>query len=382
MKRNDMFFILLAIVSGFLLGHVPKAQAASPYTFTILDVPGSTHNTVAYGINNMDIIVGSYIDANGTHGFLYDGTTYSSLDMPGATSTTPLNINDYGIVVGAYTDASGNARGFSYDGSDYTSIDVPFPGVTLSQPWGINNNNEIVGRYFDGSGKHGFWSDGTNYTPIDVPFPGVTRTMASGTNDHGTVVGSYRDDNGGWGYVYDGVTYTTIGRYPGVTDTIPWDINDTGMMVGRHRFPDARNVGFLYDGTSFMTLEFPFPDVINSSYSDINNAGKIVGIYSDPSGQYSFLAEPDSPQEMVEDLSRTVISINLQHGISNSLNTKLESVIATLDDMNDNNDVAAINSLYAFINAVEAQRGKQIPSGDADTLVGVAQAIINKLETQ
>ncbi|MCZ6726233.1 MAG: hypothetical protein O7A98_02625, partial [Acidobacteria bacterium] len=48
-----------------------------------------------------------------------------------------------------------------------------------------------------------------------------------------------------------------------------------------------------------------------------------------------------------------------------------------LQDMNENNDQAAINRLGAFINAVEAQRGNQISNPDADALTAAAQAIID-----
>ena len=40
---------------------------------------------------------------------------------------------------------------------------------------------------------------------------------------------------------------------------------------------------------------------------------------------------------------------------------------------------AAIRSLEAFINAVEAQRGKKITGVEADVLVGAAQEIIELL---
>ena len=40
---------------------------------------------------------------------------------------------------------------------------------------------------------------------------------------------------------------------------------------------------------------------------------------------------------------------------------------------------AAINSLEAFINAVEAQRGNKIPEADADTLIAAVQQIIDLL---
>ena len=44
-------------------------------------------------------------------------------------------------------------------------------------------------------------------------------------------------------------------------------------------------------------------------------------------------------------------------------------------DANFNNDGAACNSLAAFINAVEAQRGKKITNAQADQLIGSAQQI-------
>ena len=50
-----------------------------------------------------------------------------------------------------------------------------------------------------------------------------------------------------------------------------------------------------------------------------------------------------------------------------------------LEDSNQKNDVAAIVTLEAFINKVEAQRGKKIPDEVADELIGKAQEIITAL---
>ena len=81
----------------------------------------------------------------------------------------------------------------------------------------------------------------------------------------------------------------------------------------------------------------------------------------------------------VVDLAQDVIALNLQQGISNSLDAKLDAAMQALDDINESNDGAAINTLQAFINAVEAQRGNKIPEADADALIAVAQEIINLL---
>ena len=84
----------------------------------------------------------------------------------------------------------------------------------------------------------------------------------------------------------------------------------------------------------------------------------------------------------VEALADMVINLNLQSGIENSLDTKLDSALKAIDDLNENNDVAAINSLQAFINAVEAQRGKKITNEQADELIAAAQQIINRLTAE
>jgi hypothetical protein len=92
--------------------------------------------------------------------------------------------------------------------------------------------------------------------------------------------------------------------------------------------------------------------------------------------------QPQTPPEMIQELTGSVIELNLQQGISNSLDAKLETALSALDDVNTNNDVAAINSLNAFINAVEAQRGNKITNEDADALIAAAQAIIDSLQSQ
>lgn len=50
--------------------------------------------------------------------------------------------------------------------------------------------------------------------------------------------------------------------------------------------------------------------------------------------------------------------------------------------MNENNDIAAVKSLEAFINAVEAHRGKKISDTEADALIGAAQQTIDQLTAQ
>ncbi len=62
--------------------------------------------------------------------------------------------------------------------------------------------------------------------------------------------------------------------------------------------------------------------------------------------------------------------------------TCLNAAFGALEDENENNDAAAVNTLEAFINAVEAQRGKKIPEAEADALIAAAQEIIEQLSIE
>ena len=104
---------------------------------------GASH-TYAYGIDGINI-VGIFIDGSGTHGFSYDGSNYTTLDVPGASNTYALDIDDSNIV-GWHLD--GNYHGFIYDGSSYTTLDVP--GANYTVPYGIDGGN-IVGYSYVGS---------------------------------------------------------------------------------------------------------------------------------------------------------------------------------------------------------------------------------------
>ena len=83
------------------------------------------------------------------------------------------------------------------------------------------------------------------------------------------------------------------------------------------------------------------------------------------------------PEELTGELIVEVESLDLPRGIENSLVSKLEGALDALDRGQDN---AAVNQLNAFINQVEAQRGKKISEADADALIAAAQEIIALIE--
>jgi len=105
----------------------------------------------------------------------------------------------------------------------------------------------------------------------------------------------------------------------------------------------------------------------------IQGAGVDMGAYETPVA---------NPVQLIADLIQDVVSLNIHEGIANSLDSKLEAALKAIDDLKENNDVAALNSIQAFIKAVEAQRGKEIPEADANALIAAAQEIIDLLTNE
>src|SRR5437588_596765 len=66
-------------------------------TYTTLDEPLASAGTFANGINGLGQIVGSFSTAS-SHGFLYSGTPYTTLDDPsaGTFGTLAQGVNDAG----------------------------------------------------------------------------------------------------------------------------------------------------------------------------------------------------------------------------------------------------------------------------------------------
>ncbi len=121
----------------------------SAYSF--FSVPGAANGTCANGINDLGQAAGGFFDASGVcHGFLKDGESYTTFDVPGATCTGANQINNKGVIVGGWFDTSGE-HGYvrSADGK-ITIVDVP--GTSQSADEGINDQGDLCGFYLDASG--------------------------------------------------------------------------------------------------------------------------------------------------------------------------------------------------------------------------------------
>jgi hypothetical protein len=278
-----------------LAGFAAPVRAASPsYDFQTLDFPGAS-GTYVNGISGGNI-VGYYFDADfKTHGFLYDGATYTTLDDPDAApGTTAATGVSGGNIVGYYADGNGISHGFLYDGATYTTFDEPNAVASSggTQASGISGGN-IVGYYADGNGtQHGFLYNGTAYTTLDDPKATPTNggTQASGVSG-GNVAGSYYGAQATVnGFLFNGKTYAALKDAAADADTSPLGISG-GNVVGFYVDADGIGHGFFYNGKTYAAVDHP--DANGDTSANGIDGGNIVGWYVGTDGVvHGFLATP------------------------------------------------------------------------------------------
>ena len=277
------------------------AFAQDTQLFATIDIPGGT-STVALDINDAGDIVGSYIAAGRTRGYLLDrnGQLYW-IDFPGAVFTRAAGINARRDIVGTYrlaTDPTNVRHGFLLSEGQFTTIDPP--GAVFTNPLGINEWGDIVGRFCvtapcrtEGTIVHGFLLSDGEFTTIDVP--GANGTNAWKINARGDIVGGYTDADGKRQvFLLGGRGFIAV-DVPGVVENanengginsqrdIVGGYCDTAPCTGASR--DAH--GFLLSRGLLTTIDFP--GAILTEAFGINERGDIVGVFEDAAGLHGFL---------------------------------------------------------------------------------------------
>ena len=286
---------------GVVLGAAhTRTLAQATQSFVSIDVPGAT-STVALDINDAGDIVGSYIAAGRTRGYLLDGSgQFHWIDFPGAVFTRAAGINARRDIVGTYrlaTDPTNVRHGFLLSDGQFTTIDPP--GAVFTNPLGINEWGDIVGRFClttpcqpESVSVHGFLLSDGDFTTIDVP--GAMGTNAWKINARGDIVGGYMDGDGQKRvFLLSGRGFTTI-DVPGVveTGTDNGGINSQREIVAVHcdtapcRGASVDAHGLVLNRDSLTTIDAPGARSTNAF--GINERGTIVGVYEDSAGLHGF----------------------------------------------------------------------------------------------
>jgi len=245
--------------------------------------------------------------------------------------TSPQSTLDFGV-----DDFNGVVITNQYQGSGVT---FSSSGSPSANPWSYKTFP--VGEFFNGiEGGHltsGGSLEGTTYSiqfsgPVSgaafnfKAFPGLEWNLTAWR--HGVIVGSFNFDSDG----------------------------------GAHAPLIIRFYGF--DDIEIDTLRF-MRTVPSGAGFELDNL------------QFSLLSVVDQ----IGTLVNTVISMNINAGISNALDAKLGATLTALEDANTNNDIAAVNTMYAFCSSVEAQRNKKLTTTQADQLISQANGIIALLDS-
>jgi uncharacterized membrane protein len=305
MSRN---LISATLISAAVFGTTVATKQAIQFDFSSIDVPGAT-STFALGINPEGDIVGGYTNAAGRHGFVLSEGTVTTIDPPfGITGQSQtVGINPEGDVVGLYTDhgtiVGGDAfrtRAYLRDTSGtFTPID--FPGAENTLAIKISPTGQVVGCYHQqdrdfavsgGGTMHGYVYQNGSFESL--PMPG---TMNNGITRHGRIIVGVWNPTPTESHAYkveDG-DYALLDLPNYVVSSDARDVNPSGEIVGFFIDPSKKFHGFLLNRSGFTPIDFPGADVVATSAFGINPQGNIVGHYftKDASGlfhRHGFLA--------------------------------------------------------------------------------------------
>jgi hypothetical protein len=264
---NDRGIIAGYFGSGQDANHPNKGYVLHPNyhqgNFINDNFPGSVQTQVT-GLNNVGTKVGFFVDANGNQiGFFQRGSHYTQVMDPnspplatGANGTPSVNqllgVNDRDIAVGFYTDANGLNHGYTYDLDSGTATEIMVPGlpegssVTASA---INDHGTVVGfAALPGQGSETeSWIQTANGKTGFLVYPDSTSTTALGVSSTGEVVGDYVDVMGNM----HGFTWTARDGFSSVDDpngvgaTTINGVNDRGQLVGFYTDANKNTDGFL-----------------------------------------------------------------------------------------------------------------------------------------
>ena len=282
----------LIVLQGVLsLAALPQTSTAVAYDYATLAFPGSI-STSANGINNNNVIVGSFVDsASFQHGYLYKNGKYTKVDFPGATTTDVLGINDSGDLVGVYQLAGPlNFHGFLRHNREFHKVDAP-SATFGTVATGINNAGTIVGTFDD---AHGFiYRDGVYKTWNAPQLPGEAKqTQLNGISNKGWIVGQVFSGSNWRGFWFDASDLDFLEPIYS-TDNEVTGINGRSDIVGCHDAA-AGFVSFNVENGegSEKTEKIPSQHAIASCASSINFARVIVGNYFTAARPDGFLAVP------------------------------------------------------------------------------------------
>jgi hypothetical protein len=292
----------LSLTAALLLTLAGASPAQNGgYKYSTIDFPGAT-STTPLAINALGQIAGTY-DGQGLYAkaFVYSGGVYTTIDVPGGPyiSATSVSIGDSGMVYGGYYASTflppPYLNVFQYNLNNGTlttsTISPQIPGATIgfSLIQAIGPTGDVLGLA-TGEPQFYYFLYANGKTTVLGNTAAVSYFSPSGANAEGVVVGSSNTNPIG-GYLYSNGTYTLL---PAGFD--PTGIGPSNQLIGSYLTNYLSRDVIFQDGAIIMPGDDPLAVPGSTTFSGINASGQIVGSYTDSLGiVHGFLATPTAP---------------------------------------------------------------------------------------
>jgi probable HAF family extracellular repeat protein len=249
--------------SGSVVGVSSTIYGGGPYAFLFSNnklkylgaLPGDVQS-VAYGLNQRDQVVGESLGPDGATAFLYSGGTLQSLGtLPGGTESSAAEINNSGQIVGYSTAADGKKHAFLYAGGSMQDLGL-LSGFAESEATDISNTGQVVGALSAVDGlQHAFTVRAgvmQDLNALIAPGSGWILNDASGVNVYGQIVGTGTINGVVHAFVLTPVTAAAAQLHaPAVTDatTTVGTQTNSGLVIT----PNAADAAVAYFRISSIT---------------------------------------------------------------------------------------------------------------------------------
>lgn len=216
---------------------------------------------------------------------------------PGNTWVYPFTVNDSGTIAGLAQVATPEQNVALVQWAN-GGLDFPFGQHKVSLLSGRNDNGTSIGYLYAGQNPVPVLGvpmpfgtpvllNGAKATPITFSVPTGNLNVNS-INNFGSIVGAGKiGDLKFHGFKRWSNGKVVILDYPSAAQTVPMSINDAGAVVGYYTDSSGQSHGFLYVNGKWATLDYP--KATGTSLVGISNDGEMVGNASVNGAQTAFV---------------------------------------------------------------------------------------------
>jgi hypothetical protein len=201
------------------------------------------------------------------------------------------------------------------------------------------------------------------YGPVEV-----SMSISEMVNQNNLAIGFFIRSDGLYGIAY---WWEGLPTSQSITKSNAPIVIQSGVWYNAKYIIDGSVAKFYVDDTFLIGLDFS-----EFGFTEISDFKLKFGSWGQRSIDDIIIYERETT---INDLIDTVELMNLQQGIENGLDAKLQNVQDSLEAFNADNRNDAINKLNAFINSVEAQRDNKISNEQADYLIAETQKLIDQI---